>query len=72
MYHGLFFIQKNRKIDLSIFCDDTHHAVGAKKMVAIASMRTLDGWLVAHWMRQGDTEPLTSVVSDLEPNVMTR
>ena len=41
-------------------------------MVAIASMWTLDGWLAAHWMQQEDTEPLASVVSDLEPNVMTR
>ncbi|CAA0839637.1 Unknown protein [Striga hermonthica] len=29
-------------------------------MVVIASMRTLDGWLAAHWMQQEDTEPLAS------------
>ena len=43
-----------------------------QKMIAIALMKTLDGWLAAHWMQQEDTEPLASVVSDLEPNVMTR
>ena len=40
-----------------------------QKMVAIALMRTVDGWLAAHWMQQEDTDPLASVVSDLEPNV---
>jgi hypothetical protein len=41
-------------------------------MVAIASMRTIDGRAEGHWKLQQDIERLTFAGSDLERNGMIR